>query len=236
MLRYTTDRASWTWFSHLLQHPARKLSRSILRNPEPARGWRDLAPVYTIPKIIAKMHGRMNHINRNRPSLLQPTSVLYHRRTGLYSLQKLVAGFQSISLNEAPSSIVTSRSLTEHNRNRHDAKHLFAMLMITVKQCKLKLFFTLLLLEVGSAWMLLYSALKWHTSCHRVNNPLIISLSQNVRSRCCNSAVEPMNSDKGSPVAIPRADLYKLTVAKISPMCQTSPTLQVRHNTEMDLG
>jgi len=35
MLRYTTDTA---WCSHLVRHPARKRSGSILTTPEPARG------------------------------------------------------------------------------------------------------------------------------------------------------------------------------------------------------
>jgi len=36
MLKYKTDR---TWFSHLVWHPAKKWSRSILTTSEPARGW-----------------------------------------------------------------------------------------------------------------------------------------------------------------------------------------------------
>jgi len=32
------DRTDRTWFSHLLRHPARKHSRSILTTTEPARG------------------------------------------------------------------------------------------------------------------------------------------------------------------------------------------------------
>jgi len=35
MLRYKTEIA---WFSHLVRHPARKLSGSILTTPEPAHG------------------------------------------------------------------------------------------------------------------------------------------------------------------------------------------------------
>jgi len=35
MLRYRTELA---WFSHLVRHPARKWSRSILSTPELARG------------------------------------------------------------------------------------------------------------------------------------------------------------------------------------------------------
>ena len=44
-LRDRTDRA---WFSHHLQHPARKRSRSILTTPEPAWGDRIVAQTYTI--------------------------------------------------------------------------------------------------------------------------------------------------------------------------------------------
>jgi len=60
----------------------------------------------------------VNTTHYNRPSWLQPTFELGRHRTGRSSLQRLVAGFQSISLSEAPNSTAASRSLWTNRNTR----------------------------------------------------------------------------------------------------------------------